>query len=386
MFSSRLPDRLAPNALAACVADARARSRALVDLTVSNPTSVGLPYPPALLAPLGREAGVTYAPEPFGLPSARRAVAAFVSRDGVRVDPDQIVLTASTSEAYSLLFKLLCDDGDDVLVPEPSYPLFDLLTRLDDVRQTPYRLEYHGCWSIDRESLLAACTRRTRVILIVSPNNPTGSRLRRADRDWLVDVARDRGLTLISDEVFIDYPVAPRPDADSLLGESRVLTVTLGGLSKSAGLPQVKLGWMVVGGPEALVGEAMTRLEVICDTYLSVSTPVQLAVQDLLDAGALVREAIGTRVLTNYRVLETAVSAEPGISLLPAEGGWAAVIRVPATSSEEALVLRLVQDAGVLVHPGYFFDFTGGAHLVLSLLPPPDVFADATARVLEAAR
>jgi alanine-synthesizing transaminase len=365
MFSSRLPDRLAPNALAACVADARARSRALVDLTVSNPTSVGLPYPPALLAPLGREAGVTYAPEPFGLPSARRAVAAFVSRDGVRVDPDQIVLTASTSEAYSLLFKLLCDDGDDVLVPEPSYPLFDLLTRLDDVRQTPYRLEYHGCWSIDRESLLAACTRRTRVILIVSPNNPTGSRLRRADRD---------------------YPVAPRPDADSLLGESRVLTVTLGGLSKSAGLPQVKLGWMVVGGPEALVGEAMTRLEVICDTYLSVSTPVQLAVQDLLDAGALVREAIGTRVLTNYRVLETAVSAEPGISLLPAEGGWAAVIRVPATSSEEALVLRLVQDAGVLVHPGYFFDFTGGAHLVLSLLPPPDVFADATARVLEAAR
>lgn len=374
MFSSRLPHQLSANAFSAAIANLRTQGVPLVDLTVTNPTSVGLAYPADLLLELADPSGLVYTPTPFG----RRATRAAIWRN-----PDQVVLTASTSEAYSLLFKLLCDPGDAVLTPEPSYPLFELLTRLDAVDATPYRLEHHGVWSIDRESVRAACTPRTRALLVVSPNNPTGSMLRADDREWLVAFAVERGLALISDEVFGDYPIEPRPDASTLLGEERVLTFTLGGLSKSAGLPQVKLGWIVVSGPSAQVEAALQRLEVICDTYLSVSTPVQVAGPTLIAAGASIRAAIQARLMENYRSLQVAAHRHPAIRVLPPEGGWSAVLQVPATVGEDALVLQLLQEAHIIVHPGYFFDMSHGSHLIVSLLPEPGMFQTAIARVMD---
>ena len=386
VFSTRLPSTLAANTFSAAIAALRREGVVLADLTTSNPTKVGLTYPADLLVPLGDSQGTSYEPHPFGLRSARQAVVEHLAEGGAATNINTVVLTASTSEAYSLLFKLLCDPGDTVLTPEPSYPLFELLTRLDSVVSAPYQLDHHGVWTIDRGSLVAAAAvGRARAILVVSPNNPTGSMLRSGDREWLVTFARDHDLALISDEVFSGYPLEPRPDASSLLGEDRVLTFTLGGLSKSAGLPQVKLGWIVATGPVGQVGDALERLEVICDTYLSVSTPVQVAAARLIEGGAYVRRQILERLHINYRALATACASDPSVRLLPAEGGWCAVVRVPSTVGEEALALRILHDAHVIVHPGYFFDIHQGAHLVVSLLPEPDLFASAIARVLEIA-
>jgi len=382
VFSSRLPARLESNAFSIAVAGLRRSGVALVDLTVSNPTQVGLLYPQDLLASLADIRGLSYDPTPFGLMAARETVAASLSRPGANVSPDRVILTASTSEAYGLLFKLLCDPGDAVLVPQPSYPLFDLLTGLDAVVSAAYRLEHHGVWSVDRDSVTAACRPNTRAVLVVSPNNPTGSMLRASDREWLVAFALQHGLAIISDEVFSDYPIEPRPDAVSLLGESRVLTFTLGGLSKSAALPQLKLGWIVVSGPDQIVAEALERLEIICDTYLSVSTPVQVAASQLIASGVVVRNAIRQRVHQNYRELQRIAAAHPSVTVLSPEGGWSVIVRVPETIGEEALVMALLEQAHIVVHPGYFFDLQRGAHLVMSLLPDPVLFASAASKVL----
>ena len=382
MFSDRLP-HLESNAFSVALAELQRKGVPLVDLTVTNPTQVGLSYPPDLLSPLADIRGLSYEPAPFGLASARKAIAVEMSKTGVKVSPDRVVLTASTSEAYSLLFKLLCDPADCVLVPEPSYPLFELLTRLDSVEAVAYQLEHHGVWSIDRESMKGACGPRTRAVLVVSPNNPTGSMLRADDREWLVEYAQAGQYAVISDEVFAGYPIVPRPDAVSMLGESRTLTFTLGGLSKSAGLPQLKLGWIVVSGPDDVVADAMERLELICDTYLSVATPVQGAVAELIAIGKEVREAIKTRVQQNYRELERAALAYPSVRVIEPEGGWSAVIEVPETVGEETLVRRILDEDHVVVHPGYFFDIQQGDHIVVSLLPPPEEFADAMKRVLD---
>lgn len=373
---------MALNAVARARDALRARGVTVIDLTVSNPTDAGFSYPPYLLAPLGDPRGRTYAPAPLGLPGARDAVARAISRPGHEIAPDRIVLTASSSEAYALLFKLLCDPGTGVLVPQPSYPLFDLLTRLEGVVPQPYQLDYHGAWSIDRASLERALTPETRAILVVSPNNPTGAYLRASDREWLATLAAGRGLALISDEVFADYPLSPREDATTLTGESRALTFVLGGLSKSAGLPQVKLGWIAVDGPADRTGEALRRLEIICDTYLSVSTPVQLAASAFFDAGVRVQRDIAARLARNLAALRKAIEPFPAVRLLEPEGGWSAVLRVPATPSEEALVLRLLDDAHVHVHPGFFFDFAGEAYVVLSLLTPTHLFDEGLSRAL----
>jgi aspartate/methionine/tyrosine aminotransferase len=381
-FSRRLPDSTALNAVARARDALRARDVPVLDLTISNPTEAGFSYPSYLLAPLSDPRGRTYVPAPLGLQGTREAVARAISRPGLEVSPDRVVLTASTSEAYGLLFKLLCDPGAGVLVPQPSYPLFDLLTRLEGVVPQPYRLDYHGIWSIDRASLEHALTTDTRAILVVSPNNPTGAFLRAADREWLAALAADRGLAIISDEVFADYPLAARPDATTMAGESRALTFVLGGLSKSAGLPQVKLGWIVADGPADRTADALRRLEIICDTYLSVSTPVQLAASSLIDAGVRVQRDIAGRLLRNLEALRAALAAFPSVQLLEPEGGWSAVLRVPSTRTEEALVLRLLDRANVHVHPGFFFDFADEAYVVVSLLTPTEDFDRGVARVL----
>jgi alanine-synthesizing transaminase len=382
-FSSRVPADLGPNRFARAVADARAAGRPLVDLTQSNPTQAGFDYPADLLAPLAHPRGLTYEPQPFGLRDARRAVADDYGRRGISISPDRIALTASTSEAYSLLFKLLANTGDEALVPRPSYPLFDHLTQLDAVELRPYELEYHGGWSIDISSIERALSPRTCALLLVTPNNPTGSFVSRQELKRLETMCADRGIAIIADEVFCEYQVRPGAcvDAARVLEVRDGLVFSLGGLSKSVGLPQVKLGWIAAGGAGDLVDAALERLELICDTYLSVSTPVQAAAAELLSRGAGVRKQIQSRIAGNFRTLAEHVERMPACSLLVADGGWSAVLQVPSMGSEEDLVVDLLSE-GVVVHPGYFFDFSRDSFLVVSLLPAGREFSEGVSRVL----
>ena len=389
-LSRRLPPHAQPNAITLRMDALRAAGTPIVDLTESNPTQVGLHYPEGFLAPLSAAGAETYAPEPLGLASARTAVATDGSRRGVTVDPARVVLSASSSESYSWLFKLLCDPGDRVLVPRPSYPLFEHLARLEAVEVDTYALDYHGRWEVDLHSVERGITAATRVVIAVSPNNPTGSYLSASEADSLIALTARHGVALVVDEVFADYPLgrgaASVTDIACLAdGRSGALVATLGGLSKSAGLPQLKLGWMVLGGDADRVAEALAGLELIADSYLSVSTPVQVAAPALLEAGADVRRQIQERTAANLATLRAVAGRHPECDVLPVEGGWSSVVRVPATRSEEQLVLHLLEQEHVLVHPGYFFDFPSEAYLVVSLLPPPAVFRDAVERVLSAA-
>ena len=372
------------NRLAEALRASRASGRAFIDLTDSNPTHAGFDYPPDLLARLADPRALRYDPRAAGVLEAREAVAADYARHGVAVSPERIVLTASTSDAYALLFKLLADAGDEVLVPRPSYPLFDHLTRLDLVAARAYDLDVHGSWSIDFASVERAFTPRTRAVLVVSPNNPTGSVVTRDELDRLAALCAPRDVAIIADEVFADYELEPGRAAQAGRAASRgdVLSFALGGLSKSVGLPQVKLGWIAVGGPEPLASAALERLELLCDTYLSVSTPVQLAAAELLARGTAIRLQIAARVTANYRWLRSAVAAAPTCRVLCSDGGWYAMMQVPSIESEEDLVVGLLMADDVLVHPGYFFDCPRESFLIVSLLPAPATFADGIARVL----
>ena len=385
MFSSRVPAQLESNAFTRAVQRARAAGRSLIDLTLTNPTRAGLSYPPDLFGPLSQPSAAVYSPEPLGLRPAREAVAADYLRRGVDVCADRIVLTASTSEAYSILFKLLCEPaGSTALVPVPSYPLFEHLTTLDGVAARPYRLEYDGRWRVDLHGLDEGWTRDTRLVLAVSPNNPTGSILDGDELAALDSRCAAHGAALVIDEVFADYPLdCAAPATTHGTRPPGALTFRLGGLSKSAALPQAKLGWIAVDGPAPLVREALDRLEFICDTYLSVSTPVQLAAADLIAKGADARRQVLERVRGNYAALRARAARHPAVTVLHADAGWSAILRVPARATEETLVLQLIEDDGVVVHPGFFFDMPHEAFLVVSLLPEPDVFREGIERVLE---
>jgi hypothetical protein len=384
VFSSRTTWDLAPNRLARAVTRLRDEGRSVIDLTGSNPTRAGFQYPSDLLTPLADGRALVYDPSPFGMDGARRAVAADYARRGADVPAERIVLTASTSEAYSLLFRLLADPGDEVLIPRPSYPLFEHLTRLDGVVARPYDLEYHGLWSIDFSSVERALTARTRVLVVVSPNNPTGSFVKTKEMDRLARLCQPRDVALLADEVFADYDLESdlRDRAASVAMRRDVLAFALGGLSKSIGLPQVKLGWMATGGADAVARGALERLELISDTYLSVSTVVQVAAAELLLRGGVIRDEIRARTAANYRRLQELARPVPSCRVLRAEGGWYAVVQVPSFRSEEDLVIELLESDGVLVHPGYFFDFAHESFLVVSLLAPEPEFADGVARLL----
>jgi alanine-synthesizing transaminase len=383
VFSTRIPENLTANRLTAAVSARRDRGEPFIDLTESNPTRAGFAYPPDLLAPLADARGLHYSPSPLGAIAARRSVADDYARQRIDVAPDRIVLTASTSDGYSLLFKLLANAGDEVLVPRPSYPLFDSLTRLDLVVARYYDLDFQASWSVDVESVERAITSRTRALLLVSPNNPTGSYLSEGDLDRLVQLCASRDVAIIADEVFADYEIEPGAAARAgrVTRRSEVLSFALGGLSKSVGLPQVKLGWMAVGGPQCLATAALERLEHLCDTYLAVSTPVQLAAGELFAGGATVRRQIAARVAANYAALQAAVARVPACRVLASEGGWYGVLQVPTFEPEEDLVVGLLTD-GVLTHPGYFFDFPRESFLVVSLLPAEASFADGIARIV----
>ena len=389
----RFSPNLERNRISRAVDAARRGGRPLVDLTATNPNFVGIDYPRDLLAPLASPAALTYAPHPFGAPEARAAVAADYARRGVAVDPARIVLTASTSEAYSLLFKLLCAPaGDAVLVPVPSYPLFEHLTMLDGVKAIVYPLEYHGRWTVAFAEVDRVWTETVRAVLAVSPNNPTGSVLAADEVAGLSSRCAQRNAALIIDEVFADYPLAAGADSRPVMPVTRsdmedaaCLTFRLGGLSKSAGLPQVKLGWIAVDGPDDRVRDALERFEVVCDAYLSVSTPVQVAAKQLIDSGAAIRARISERIHANWRTLLAAAARYRSIDVLPIEAGWSAVLRVPSVRSEEDLVVDLIERDGVLVHPGFFFDFPCEAFVVVSLLPEAGLFERGIEAVMERA-
>jgi alanine-synthesizing transaminase len=379
---SRLPADLSINATTRTLEALGRSGVTVVDLTQSNPTRVGLDYPADLLEPLASPQSLVYDPQPLGLPVAREAVSADFERRGIEMPPDRIAITASTSEAYALLFKLLCDADDAVLVPQPSYPLFEHLTVLESVRARPYRLEYHGRWRIDLDELEEAVDDRTRAVLVVSPNNPTGSFLHRDDLAALVELCGSRDLMLIGDEVFSDFKLDDAPYATTVSAAADIVTCTLGGLSKTAGLPQLKLGWIGFGGPANRLRTLIGTYEVIADAYLSVSTPVQTALPALLERSVSIRHQINVRIARNLRALRQFAARVPAVSVLTIEGGWSAVIQVPAVQAEERLVLELLTRDHVLVHPGYFFDFEREAYLVVSLLVEPSEFDRGVTRML----
>jgi alanine-synthesizing transaminase len=376
-FSSRIPWTLLPTELAEAV---ERRRGSLLDLTQSNPTMAGLPYPSeCILAALARPASLQYEPSPLGLPAAREAVSAYY---GGRVDPDHVLLTASTSEAYSYLFKLLCDPGDEVLVPRPSYPLFEFLAHLEGVSVSQYPMRYSDGWHIDLDTLETAVTNKTRAIVYVNPNNPTGSYLKQHEYEFLVTL----GIPLIIDEVFRDYPfLTDTSRIDTVASRNGVLTFTLSGLSKVCALPQMKLSWIVCGGPRDERQEAMRRLELIADTFLSVGSPVQHALPELLVVRHDLQQAIRERCAANLTELSRAAVAAP-VRLLVVEGGWYATLQVPRIRTEEEWAMHLIEDHGVLVQPGFFFDFETEAHLVLSLLTDPHVFSEGVSRTILACK
>ncbi|MES1174604.1 MAG: pyridoxal phosphate-dependent aminotransferase [Myxococcales bacterium] len=383
MFSARTLHDSEPNALTRALRARRAAGLPVCDLTQSNPTVTGLPYAEGrLLQSLADPRALTYEPESFGLPSARQAVRGLMCEAGFDVPEARILLTSSTSEAYAFLFKLLCDPGDEVLIPRPSYPLFEHLARLEHVAATSYALAYDGAWHIDFDSLRRALSPRTRAIVVVNPNNPTGSFLKQDE----LEVLSRFGLPLISDEVFSSFALGPDPRrAESVLAAQGALCFALGGLSKLAALPQMKLAWTCIAGPSSELAQALPRLELIADTFLSPNTPVQQALPEILEARAPVQRALCARIAQNLAVLQRALRGSAAAPLF-LEGGWYATVRLPALRGETEWVLGLLEDDGVLAQPGWFYDFLDGAHLVLSLITEEATFALGVARIAERVR
>lgn len=369
------------------IAQARASGRQLVDLTESNPTRCNIIDLAPAISELGDPRGVVYEPLSLGHPIAREAVARHYGQRGYHVNAEHVVISASTSESYGWLFHLLADAGDSILVPEPSYPLFSWLASLAGVRLCPYRLVREAGWRIDFEHLEASIDSRSRAIVLVHPNNPTGSFVRRDEAARLERIAKEHDMALVIDEVFADYAFGDLPGdrLPSFVETRDALTFVLSGLSKALLLPQCKLGWTVVTGPDDQVAEALGRLEVIADTYLSVSTPVQLALPALLMRHAEALSAMQRRTGGNLRALDEAISAlgsHAPIRRLPVDGGWYATLEVPRVRDEDGWVEILLREESVIVHPGYYFDFDRDGFLIVSLLPEPDVFASAISRVL----
>jgi alanine-synthesizing transaminase len=444
MFSERTNWKLAQNRLTEAIAQVRASGKTILNLTASNPTRIGLKYDAAaILGAFRSPKSLDYDPQAKGLLSAREAVSDYYRADhDVEVDPERIVLTTSTSEGYSFVLRLLCNAGDELLVPKPSYPLFEFLADLQDVKLVPYPLIYDHGWQMDFHSLERAATARTRGVVVVHPNNPTGSFVSEEEREQLNAFCRERGLAVVVDEVFLDYGMkdaaafpglakAARPfdklragsgashsveplqnsgslyatldrhaaiqrlgrddnalrDQDdnafgSFAGNDEVLTFTLSGLSKIAALPQMKVAWVVTSGPEEIVREAMARLEVIADTYLSMNAPVQWAIPVMLEQRKDIQRQLMARVRANLSELDRQLSGQKACERLEVEGGWYAVLRVPVTRSDEELAIELVRERQVLVHPGHFYDFPSDGYLVVSLIGEEGEFASGVQRVL----
>ena len=379
-FSNRTPGDLSPNPIAKAIE--KTSGRPFLDLTESNPTRCGFDYPQDLLSGLASPSALRYEPSPFGLPQARQAVADYLNSKGQAVDPEKVVLTASTSEAYSFLFKLLGDSGNSFLVPTPGYPLLDHLLHLEGMELVPYPFQRAADWPVDLDLTFKAVNPSCRGLVVVNPHNPTGAFLSEGDQEALGALCEKNGLAYISDEVFADYAYPGRVFRPWV--PKNALSFRLGGLSKSLGLPQLKLSWIVLEGPSGLLQECRDRLELIADTYLSVATPVQLALGDLLKFAPVFQKQLMDRVLSNRRVLEKELQGLEEALVWPAQGGWYALLEIKEKGArDEKIVLDLLEKHGVLVQPGAFYDFPEGCFLVLSLLPELGVFQEAVGKIVQ---
>jgi aspartate/methionine/tyrosine aminotransferase len=411
-FARRTNWNLTTNAYTRALEEHRLSGGQMLDLTASNPTTIGLQYgEEAIRGALAQAQSLTYEPTAKGLLSAREAVAAYYAERGLGISPEDLILTTSTSEAYSFVFRLLCNPGDAVLVPTPSYPLFDFLADLQDVKLRPYELVYDHGWQMDFHSLRmvrsdagslrasetlespsakswssGASAPECKAVLVVHPNNPTGSFVKREEAAELAAFCTENHLAILADEVFLDYPLHGAVPLSFAAGagtaHESVLTFTLSGLSKISGLPQMKVAWIAVGGPEGLKAEALRRLEIIADTYLSMNAPIQWAVPEMLAQRHRIQQQLMARIEKNLAELDRKLAAQTLCTRLAVEGGWYAVLRVPITGSDEELAIALLRQTGVLVQPGHFYDFTGDGRLVLSLITPSDIFTAGIERLL----
>jgi alanine-synthesizing transaminase len=382
MFSRRTDWKLTPNRFTQAQQEAHAGGREVLDLTISNPTRANFDYDrQAILRAFSNPAALDYDPQPKGLPTARQAVAEYYRHRG-KVNPESLVLTTSTSEGYSFVFRLLANPEDEILVPKPSYPLFEFLADLQDVKLVPYPLLYDHGWQIDLATLEKSVTPRTRAIVLVHPNNPTGSYVKNEERAALNKLCRQHNLVLIVDEVFLDYSHDGTLPT-SFVSNAEVLTFTLSGISKISALPQMKLAWIAATGPADQLQPALSRLEIIADTFLSLNAPVQLAASTLIDQRHSLQPQLIDRVRTNLAELDRQLAQQKACQRLAVEGGWYATLRVPATQSDEDLAIDILHKAGVLVHPGHFYDFPRDGYLILSLITQPDQFHEGITRVLK---
>jgi alanine-synthesizing transaminase len=400
MFADRTNWNLTPNRLSEALAEHLAAGKRLYDLSASNPTEGGFEYDSeSVLQALGNETALTYVPDPKGLQRARQAVAEYYAGRGDEVSVEDIILTTSTSEAYSFVFRTLCNPGDELLVPAPSYPLFGFLADIHDIRLVKYPLLYDYGWQIDFHALEQAITPRTRGAIVVNPNNPTGHFVKPEDLATLNEICSARDMALVADEVFLDFAYGdantrrevvknsrPRGAAGrkpgSLAVNAGALTFTMSGLSKIAGLPQMKAAWLVASGPEELKTKALERLEVIADTYLSMNAPVQLALPELLQQRHGFQKQVTARVRRNVAELDRQLSQKKSCSRLEIEGGWYAVLRVPATRSDDDLAVELLTSKGIYVHPGHFYDFSTDGYLIVSLIMQEREFSEGIRRLL----
>ena len=382
MFASRTNWNLNSNRLSEALAKNRAARKPLLDLTASNPTECSFDYDrQGILQALSNPESLSYASDPKGLLSARRAVAAYYSTREISVPVEDIILTTSTSEAYSFVFRLLCNPSDELLIPEPSYPLFSFLADIQDVKLVPYPLLYDHGWQIDFHALQQSITERTRGIIVVNPNNPTGHFCKSAEMQKLNEICWPRKIAIIADEVFLDFSLTENMP-HSFTANIGCLTFTMSGLSKISGLPQMKAAWLIASGPEELKAQALARLDVIADTFLSMNTPVQLAMPAFLEFRQGFQKQVMARVRKNLAELDRQLSSQNSCARLDVEGGWYAVLRVPATRSDEDLATDLLNEQGVYVHPGHFFDFPADGYLIVSLITPEQDFKEGIKHLL----
>jgi aspartate/methionine/tyrosine aminotransferase len=380
-FARRTQWRHDTNALNRALEELKGRGIDILDLTASNPTSCGFLYPEGMLSGLSSSDNLQYLPEACGMDRARQAVSRYYSRQGLPLPASDIVLTASTSEAYSFLLRLLTDPGEKVLVPKPSYPLFQFLMEINDADIDHYPLVYDGKkWRLDTLALERLVDAKTRAVILVNPNNPTGSYISQEDLDFINELCRKHQMAIISDEVFFEYSLFPG-DKVSCAGNQKALTFVLGGLSKTLALPQMKCAWILASGPQSVLQESLSRLEIIADTYLSVNTPVQNTLGQWLGHAPGLQGQIMARVRENHQWLLSHLNGHT--QLLSFQGGWYATLRIPAVRSEEGWALEFLREDHVSVYPGYFFDFEREAYIVLSLLPPAPVFQEAAGRIMK---
>src|SRR5215470_535580 len=376
MFASRTHWNLTENRLTQALSEFRRNGRALLDLTLSNPTEAGFVYDsPAILSAFQNTKSLHYEPASQGLLSAREAVARYYKEKGIQLSTADLFLTTSTSEAYSWLFRLLCNPGDEVLIPTPGYPLFDFLADINDVRLVRYPLLYDHGWQIDFSSFEKAITPRTRAAIVVHSNNPTGHYAKPQEQAQLSAICAKHSLALISDEVFLDFSLHDAP-ANSFASQTSSLTFSLSGVSKLCGLPQMKSAWIALSGPNELKNDVRQRLEIIADSYLSMNAPVQLSLPAFLATRTQFQSQLLSRVRANLSFLDREIAKQNACSRLAFDAGWNVVLRVPATRSDEDLALSLLERQGVLVHPGHFYDFSQDGFLVLSLIVPEKEFAE----------